>query len=206
MTEPGSTPPPIDGIILAGGLARRMDGRDKGLIPLAGQPLATWVAERLAPQVASLVISANRHVEAYAAMGYPVIPDALPGHPGPLAGILAAAARLSAQWLLAVPCDLPFLPRDLAEKLLAAAEAQGRLAAHAAESGREHYAVLLLHRDLLPGLADYVAGGGRQVRAWLQAQGAAGVVFPDPGPGFLNINTPEDLALAESLATSASGR
>lgn len=189
--------PAVDGILLAGGLARRMAGRDKGLLPLAGRPLAAWVAGRLVPQVGHLVVSANRNAAAYARLGYPVVGDSLTGHPGPLAGILAAGEALAGEWLLVVPCDLPFLPPDLAARLHGAAGAQGLDAVYAAEPDREHYAVLLLRRTLLADLAAYLAAGERQVRAWLLRQGARGVVFPDAGRGFFNINTPEELALAE---------
>lgn len=196
--------PCVDGVILAGGRARRMDGRDKGLLTLRGHPLVEWVARRLAPQVGTLAISANRNLEAYAALGCPVVTDELPDHPGPLAGILAAGGRLNAEWLLVVPCDLPFLPDDLVERLLGAATAQGLTAVYAAEPEREHYAVMLIHRDRLADMAEHVAAGGRQVRAWLAAQGARGVMFPAAGAAFFNINTPEDLEQAESLAATGS--
>lgn len=200
MNDTRAFQPSVDGVILAGGRARRMSGEDKGLLPLRGHPLAEWVARRLAPQVRALVISANRNPEAYAALGWPVVPDDLPDHPGPLAGILAAGARLSGEWLLAVPCDLPFLPADLASRLHAAAVEQGLGAVYAAEPEREHYAVMLLRRGLLPELAAHVAAGGRQVRAWLGALGARGVPFAAAGEAFFNINTPDDLERAETLA------
>lgn len=176
-----------------------MGGVDKGLVELAGQPLVAWVAARVAPQVQRLVISANRNPERYQSLGYPVLADTLPDQPGPLAGILAAGARLSGPWLLAVPCDVPFLPPDLVYVLHAHAAAGGHLAVYAAESAQAHYAVMLLRRECLPSLAEYLAAGGRQARAWLASHNAQAVPFPADGAAFLNINTPQDLEHAEHI-------
>lgn len=196
MTEAATPVPGLDAVILAGGRGRRLGEVDKGLVDLAGRPLVAWVVDRIAPQVERLAVSANRNLERYAALGYPVVADDLPGHAGPLAGILAAGARLTGQWLLVVPCDLPFLPADLARRLHIQARARGVDAVYAAEPEQAHYAVMMLRRARLPDLADYVAGGGRQARAWLERQGALGVPFVAAGQSFFNINTPEDLDLA----------
>jgi molybdopterin-guanine dinucleotide biosynthesis protein A len=190
----------VDGIILAGGRSSRLSGQDKGLLDLAGWPLVKWVATRVAPQVHHLAISANRNHDHYATVGYRVVADELSGQPGPLAGILSAARHLGGPWLLAVPCDTPFLPNDLASRLLRAAMDIHLAAVHAAASDQAHYAVLLLHRDVLPDMADYLAQGGRQLRAWLARHGARGVPFENAADAFFNINTPEDLRRAQQLA------
>lgn len=192
----------IGAVILAGGRATRLDGQDKGLLPLAGRPLAAWVLDRLDGQVASVVINANRHLDAYRTLGLPVVTDALPDYPGPLAGVLAAAALLPQPWLLAVPCDTPFLPRTLAARLLAAAEAQGTRLARAAEAAREHYAIMLLHRDLLTDLNDYLQSGGRRVQAWQARHAPATVIFAEAGRAFHNINTQADLDAAAEGPTA----
>ncbi|PTT75762.1 molybdenum cofactor guanylyltransferase MobA, partial [Pelomonas sp. HMWF004] len=117
----------IHGLVLAGGRGARMGGLDKGLQLLAGQPLVAHVLARLAPQAAPLLISANRHLDTYAAFGHPVLPDP-PGlnFAGPLAGMLAGLNTLPADaWLLTAPCDCPHLPADLAARLLAAAQPHG---------------------------------------------------------------------------------
>lgn len=200
MTE--ASVPSVDAVILAGGRARRLGEQDKGLVELAGRPLVAWVAARVAPQVNHLAISANRNLERYAALAYPVVPDHLPGQPGPLAGILAASTQLAGEWLLAVPCDLPFLPADLVRRLHAHASVRGLDAVYASEPEQAHYAVMLLRRKRLSEMADYVAGGGRQVRAWLERGGAQGVPFISAGPAFFNINTPEDLDQAGRIAAA----
>lgn len=187
----------IAAIVLAGGRGRRMDERDKGLVELAGRPLAAWVIERLRPQVGEIVVSANRNLDAYAALGCPVVADDLPGQPGPLAGILAAAGQTRADWLLVSPCDTPFLPTDLAARLLAAARSAGVELVRAADRERSHYAVMLLHRRLLDDLAAALAAGERRVQAWQARHRHADAVF-EPAEAFLNVNTGADLAEAEA--------
>jgi molybdopterin-guanine dinucleotide biosynthesis protein A len=184
-------------IVLAGGRGRRMDARDKGLVDLAGHPLAGWVIERLRPQVGEIVVSANRNLADYAALGFPVVADTLPDQPGPLAGILAAADRIAADWLLVTPCDTPFLPDDLAERLLAVARARDVPLVRAADGRQIHYAVMLLHRRLLADMAAALAGGERRVQAWQARHPHAEVVFDAPD-AFLNVNTEADLAVAEA--------
>jgi len=193
-------PRPICAILLAGGRARRFEGRDKGLIPLAGRPLAAWVAGRLRDQVAEIVLNANRNQARYAALGYAVVADVLPEYPGPLAGILAAARTTRQEWLLSVPCDLPFLPRDLAPRLHDQALGAQAPLVRAADATGTHYAIMLLHQDLLPDLTHYVDEGGRQVQAWQRRHPTQTVLFEADPRAFLNINTPDDLRAAEQCA------
>ena len=195
----------ISAIVLAGGQARRMGGRDKGLIPLAGRPLIAWVLARLAAQVDEILISANRHLDDYAALGHPVVTDDLPDQRGPLAGIVAAGRRAKGRWLLVVPCDAPFLPLDLACRLLAAARADNTRLACAADARQTHHATMLLHRDLLDSVAARLAQGQLKVQAWQAGQDCAVAHFADAPHAFLNINTPDDLAVAERLAAAQGG-
>ena len=175
-----------------------MDERDKGLVELAGRPLAGWVIERLRPQVGEIVISANRHLEAYAAFGCPVVADDLPDQPGPLAGILAAARRTSVDWLLVTPCDTPFLPGELAECMLNAALARDVPLVRAADGERIHYAVMLLHRRLLADMAAALAGGERRVQVWQARHPHAEAAFANTN-AFFNINTEDDLRRAGNI-------
>ncbi len=194
-----ATPTPVTAVILAGGLARRFRGEDKGLIRLGERPLAAWVAERLRGFVAEVLVSANRNLADYAALGHTVVADHLPGNLGPLAGLLAAAQTAQQDWLLTVPCDTPFLPLDLAARLHAQAVSYGMNLVRAADETGSHYAVMLMHRSLLRDLDDFVRAGGRQVRAWQATQAVDTVAFREDPYAFLNVNTPDDLRTAERL-------
>lgn len=189
----------VGAVVLAGGRARRFGGQDKGLILLHGQPLVVWVVRRLRPQVGALVLSANRHLDTYADFGQTVA-DALPGQPGPLAGIHAAGSILQCEWVLTAPCDTPFLPLDLASRLMDEARRAGVQAVYAAEDEQGYSGVMLFCRALLPDIAAFLTGGGRRVRDWLARVQARPVLFRDDPHAFFNINTPADLEQAERLA------
>lgn len=185
----------ISGIVLAGGQARRLGGQDKGLIDLAGQPLIGHVLQRLRPQVREVLISANRNAGRYAAFGHPVIADGEADFPGPLAGVLAAGQAARHEWLLVCPCDTPFLPADLATRLMHGARSGNSPIARAADTAHTHFTVMLLHRSLLPDLAEFLATGQRRVEAWQARHRPQTVTFSAPG-AFANINTLEDLQAA----------
>lgn len=187
----------VTGLIFAGGLARRMEGCEKGLLPLRGRPLIRHVLERLEPQVGSVLINANRRREDYAAFGPPVVADLLEGFPGPLAGLQAGLQACRTPLLATVPCDAPLLPTDLIDRLSAALAASNAPAAAASTDGRLQPTFLLCRREVLAGLGRYLAGGGRSVHGWLEQIGTVPVAFGDAGP-FANINTPEELAALEN--------
>jgi len=188
-------------ILLSGGRGSRLGGIEKGLAPLAGRVLIEWVIERIAPQVSELVISANHQINTYRALNWPVVADTLPDQQGPLAGILAAATALKSEWLLIVPCDTPFLPPDLVTQL-AAATAHDTHLARATDAEQAHYAIMRLHRCLLPDMAAFLAKGQRSVQRWQARHSCAEARFPDP-EAFANLNTPEDLARAEARLRTA---
>ncbi|MGQ9685921.1 MAG: molybdenum cofactor guanylyltransferase MobA [Thiobacillaceae bacterium] len=204
-SETPTTAISVGAVVLAGGRARRLHGQDKGLILLCGEPLAAWVIRCLRPQVASLVLSANRNLEAYAALGR-VVTDDIPGLPGPLAGIHAAAATLDCEWVLTAPCDAPFLPVDLVSRLRAGARQAGVDAVYAADDRRAHYTVLLLRRARAASIPAFLAAGGRRVQDWLFELQARPVLFRDDPYTFFNINTPADLAMAEAYAKTRMAR
>jgi molybdenum cofactor guanylyltransferase len=182
-------------VILAGGQGTRMGG-DKALRALRGRPLIEWVIGALRGQGADIVISANAHAASYAPFGYPVLADAVPGYAGPLAGVHAAMRYSASEWVASVPCDTPFLPHDLIERLLAAA--QDGEAAVAVAQGRRHPTIAIYRRRVLPRLDHYLAQGERRVGDWLRLLHARDAVFDD-GAAFININSPEDLDAANRV-------
>ena len=185
-------PETITGLILAGGLGRRMGGRDKGLQPFRGRPMAAWAIARLAPQVDALLINANQNLEAYAAFGYPVIPDHIAGFAGPLAGLHTGLLACETPLLVTAPCDSPFLPQDLVARLRDALGSAGADLAVAKTGDQPHPVFSLVRREVLDGLTAFLEAGGRKVDAWYAALEVAEVAFPDER-AFANINTLEEL-------------
>jgi molybdopterin-guanine dinucleotide biosynthesis protein A len=201
------------GVVLAGGLARRMGGGDKPLRPLAGRPLLAHVVERLRPQVSGLLLNANGDAARFTGFGLPVIADGLPDYPGPLAGILAAldwAAEMGPgpgedrpEWIVSVPGDSPFIPADLVARLHAARLAAGVPMACARSGGWSHPPVALWPVALRQALRDALEGGERKIDRWTARFGCASAEWPDtPFDPFFNANTPEELAEAEALLRS----
>jgi molybdopterin-guanine dinucleotide biosynthesis protein A len=186
----------VTGLILAGGAGRRMGGADKGLLDYQGQPLVAQVLARLAPQVDSLLISANRHLDVYARFGHPLVSDDQPDYPGPLAGLAAGLAACPGEWLVCVPCDCPALPLDLVKRLLVAAQDRSAAIAVATTGGRMQPTFQLCRRSLLPALLAYLASGERKVGGWCRAQAAIEVEFTDTS-AFRNLNRPDELAAAQ---------
>jgi molybdopterin-guanine dinucleotide biosynthesis protein A len=184
----------VAGVILAGGLGRRMGGVDKGLQPLRGRPMVQWVLERFAPQVDELLINANRHVEEYSSFGLPVIGDRIAGFAGPLAGLHAALSATALPFVATVPCDSPFLPVDLIARLGAELMKRQAELASVRALGQAHPVFCLCRRNVLPRLTAFLQGGGRKVEAWHGTLTAVEVSFDDQAQAFSNINTPEELA------------
>jgi molybdopterin-guanine dinucleotide biosynthesis protein A len=197
----------IPGVVLAGGLARRMGGGDKPLREIAGQTILARAVARLEPQCEGLLLSANGDPLRFASLGLPVIADDVKDHPGPLAGILAgldwaAAHRPNAQWTLTAPGDCPFLPRDLVARLRQAVSVEGAELAVAASQGRSHPVIGLWRVALRGALREaLVVEGLRKVESWTARFGVATVAWPaEPVDPFFNVNTGEDLVKAERLA------
>lgn len=184
----------ITGVVLAGGLGRRMGLADKGLTVLQGRPMVAWVAERLSPQVDHLLINANQNHERYAALGYPVVPDRIPDFAGPLAGLHAALCAAATPLVVTAPCDSPFLPADLVSRLLAALKSAGADLAVARTGERAHSVFSLCRRQLLPGLTEFLESGERKVGLWHSTLNTVEVAFDDEAAAFENINTRDELA------------
>lgn len=184
----------ITGVILAGGQGRRMGGVDKGLQDLRGRPMVQWVLERLTPQVDSVLINANRNLPRYAGFGVPVLADAIPDFAGPLAGLHAALSQAATPLIATVPCDSPFLPADLVQRLHAALTTDNVELAVVRVGGRAQRAFCLARRELLPKLDAFLASGGRKVGLWHASLNLVEVDFEDEAAAFDNLNTPEEMA------------
>jgi molybdenum cofactor guanylyltransferase len=198
--------PAVVGVLLAGGLARRMGGGDKCLRPLGGKPILAHVIERARPQVAALVLNANGDPARFAAFELPVAADVVEGFAGPLAGVLtgmgwARAHRPDCPWIATIATDTPFFPPDLVARMVAAVERDDADLACAASGGRAHPVFGLWPVRLANKLrAAMVEEGIRKVDVWTARHPLVEVPFAaDPVDPFFNTNRPEDLAEAERL-------
>ena len=190
----------ITGVVLAGGLARRMGGVDKGLIEFLGKPLVAHVLQRLQPQVEEILINANREIEQYAAFGYSVIADDIAGFAGPLAGLHKGMCVAKHPYVLAVPCDSPLLPLNLAERLMHGLIERDADLAVAKTGEQAHPVFCLCRRSLLSNLGKFLHDGGRKIDAWYGSLNAVEVYFDDNPQAFSNVNTPEELSSLEKAA------
>lgn len=203
----------VAGVILAGGLARRMGGGDKTLVEVAGRPLLAHVIERLAPQVDEIVLNANGDPARFARFGLPVVADTVEGFAGPLAGVLAGmrwAAARGHQHVVSAAGDTPFFPTDLVPRLFAARGEQpiSMAATEDPERGLSEHPTFALWPV---GLADdlekaLTVGQMRKVIVWTSRHGCARAVFGEGEFPFFNVNTPEDVAEAERIAAGAPAR
>jgi molybdenum cofactor guanylyltransferase len=182
-------------LVLAGGRSSRMQGQDKALLQLRGEPLLAQVIRRLRPQVDALALNSNAPAENFAAYGLPVIADRLPGYLGPLAGIHAGLAQYPQAHVLTVAVDLPLLPPDLVTRLRAAASTKS---CSYASDGERHALALWWRPGMAASVEEYLQRGGRSLKDYLAVHGQP-VRFDQPRDRglFFNINTPDDLARAE---------
>jgi molybdenum cofactor guanylyltransferase len=186
----------VTGLVLAGGMGRRMGGVDKGLVILADRPMVAHVIDRLTKQVGAILINANQNVERYAALGYPVVSDTIGGFAGPLAGLHAGLLAAPTPFVATSPCDSPFLPLDLVTRLSAGLEREGAQLAVAYTFAQPHPVFALVDRSVLPHLSSFLQDGGRKIDAWYATLRVAAVQFDDCEAAFRNINTPDELAAA----------
>ena len=210
-TQPRFPAPPhsredVLGVILAGGLARRMGGGDKGLADLAGKTLLQRVIDRLEGQVGGLVLNANGDPERFADYRLPVVADTVADHPGPLAGVLAGLEYAAAQgwaWIVTAPVDTPYLPRDLVDRLTSALASDAAEIAMAESGGRGHPVVGLWPVTLIDPLrAALVQQGIRKVEAFAASRRRAFALWPsEPRDPFLNVNSLDDLRAVSDAAS-----
>jgi molybdenum cofactor guanylyltransferase len=190
----------VTGLILAGGKGSRMGGVDKGLQAFRGKRLVDHVYERLAPQVGGVVINANQNQEAYRSFGVRVVSDAIAGFAGPLAGFHAGLSVSKRPFLATVPCDSPFLPEDLIERLHARVDETGAELAVAKTGEQAHPVFSLMRRGVLDHLSDFLKEGGRKIDAWYASLNVVEVAFDDEAEAFSNINTLEELNTWENTS------
>ena len=198
--------PPTLGLVLAGGLARRMGGGDKALLPIGGETILDRVLARLGPQCTRVILNANGDPARFERFELPVVADDIPDFAGPLAGILAgldwAATHSEVEWLASVAGDCPFVPRDLADRLHAARRAGGMPLACAKSGDWRHPVAAIwpvsLRTDLRRALMDEDL---HKIEIWTARHGVALAEWADrPVDPFFNVNRPEDLAEAERIA------
>lgn len=194
----------ITGIILAGGKGQRLGGIDKGLLNLHGKPLIEYAMAMLQPHVKSLLISANRQLDVYARYGVTVIRDANASN-GPLCGIASALAHVHTRYAMTIPCDCPFLPADLVLRMYQELTSQHADIAVAHDGERLQSVCLLFNTSLKTSLDNYLADGDRQAHRWVTQQHHVTVDFSLQKGSFMNINTQEEYALAESHIKPFSG-
>jgi molybdenum cofactor guanylyltransferase len=195
----------VSGVILAGGQARRMGGQDKGLLTLAGTSLVELCVSALSPHVQQLFISANRHIDQYEQFGCPILEDTNDDYAGPLAGLLRALESSPELPVFVVPCDAPFLDALLSERLLERLwdiyQKNDCVAVIPHDGTRLQPLFGLYAPSTLQSLNDYLASGQRKVETWVTALAHEVVDLSDQHDLFMNINTEDDLKVAESLAT-----
>ena len=195
---------PVIGVLLAGGLSRRMGGGDKNLLHLGGQSILARSIDRIKPQVSHLILNANGDASRFSEYGLPVIKDVIDGYAGPLAGVLtglewAFENQPGCQWVATFPTDAPFLPTDLVSKLMQAATTEGADMACATSKGRTHPPIAVwpvrLKEELRRAMIDEDM---RKIDAWTAQYNIVHVAYdnPDIDP-FFNINRPENLNEAE---------
>jgi molybdopterin-guanine dinucleotide biosynthesis protein A len=190
----------ITGLILAGGRGTRMGHVDKGLQNFRGAPMALHVMLRLQPQVGELMINANQNLAPYESFGVPVWPDEMQGHAGPLAGMQTGLIHCTSDYMVTAPCDSPFLPTDLVQRLAdSLLDAGADLAVAVTGEGatrQVHPVFCLMKASLLQHLTEYLRDGGRKIDAWYASLNTVEVAFEDEA-AFRNINTMAELKAYE---------
>ncbi len=188
----------VTGVILAGGLARRMNNQDKGLINYKGRPMVSYAIAALSSVADQSIINANRSQEHYQQFGLPVVADQTGSFDGPLAGVLTAMIHTDAQILVVMPCDSPFFKAEHLQKLLSTRAEYDADVAVAFDGERLHPVFLALKTSLKNSLQDYLASGQRKVDRWLEQQKMVKGDFSNDPEIFININTLTDLSELEA--------
>jgi len=186
----------VGAVILAGGLARRMGGQDKGLIEIADRPMASWVLDVIRPHVHDVLVNANRNHDDYAALGCEIVADRHSGHIGPLAGLSAALHRLENDFIFMCPCDSPFIAPSIVERLGSAVIAADADIAVAHDGERMQPVFCVAHKRSLTALDAYLESGERKIDRWYATMHTVEVDCSSIKASFRNINTEEERVAA----------
>ena len=193
-----NNPSKVSGVILAGGLARRMNNQDKGLVNYKGRPLVSYAIAALSAVADRPFINANRNRERYQAFGLPVIADQTNSFDGPLAGVLAAMLYTDADVMVVMPCDTPLIKAEHLQKLLTVRAENDADVAVAFDGVRLHPVFLAIKTSLKTSLQDYLASGQRKIVSWLELQNCVQADFGTEPEIFINVNTPTELSELEA--------
>ena len=190
----------ITGVILAGGRGRRMGGVDKGLTQLVGKPMLWHVLEALQPQVTKVIINANRNLESYREFGHQIVSDLIGDFSGPLAGMASGMQAATTTYIVTVPCDSPLIAGDLVARMYHDLNDHAAEICVAHDGKRTHPVFLLLKRDLITSMLEFLNAGERKIDKWFVKHRTTMSNFSDQPEAFLNVNNPQDIeALEESL-------
>jgi molybdenum cofactor guanylyltransferase len=179
----------VSAVVLAGGMGRRMNGVDKGLVELAGRPMVGYVIDTLRKNVSSVLVNANRNQSSYEAFGARVVADSIEGYQGPLAGVEAAMSVVTTNWLYTCPCDSPLQPAALLPHIWQQVQTAGADIGMAHDGQRSQPVFSLISVALLPSLQDYLQRGERKIDRWFESHNMLQVDCSDYAQGFVNINT-----------------
>ena len=192
----------VTGVILAGGLARRMNNQDKGLINYKGRPMVSYAITAVTAVADQTLINANRNREQYEKFGLPVVADQTDSFDGPLAGVLSAMIHTDADVLIVMPCDSPLIKAEHLQKLLATRAENDADVAVAFDGERLHPVFLAIKTSLKTSLEDYLASGQRKMDRWLEQQKMVKADFSNEPEIFININTLTELSELEAKGES----
>lgn len=198
-----SSPPSITGVILAGGMARRMGGDDKGLKLFKGKPLIKHVITALKPQLDTIIINSNRNIEVYQQFGYQVITDSVADFCGPLAGMLSAMQFIDDNYILTAPCDAPMISAQYRQRMMETLLNEQADIAVASDGDRMQPVFSLIPTRLQEDLAQYLAQGDRKIDLWFEQYKLAVVDFSDQTDSFINLNTLDDINQYQSVISSS---
>lgn len=187
----------VTGVILAGGMGRRMNGADKGLVQLQNHQMISLVINVLKPNVEHIIINANRNIAEYEALGEQVVSDSLEGYQGPLAGFEAGMGAAITEWIFTCPCDSPLQSQELLPHMFDSVTAHDAEIGIAYDGERTHPVFSLLRTDLLSSLQTYLGNGDRKIDRWFEQHKLHTVDCKKFAPSFININTEEELKQAE---------